>query len=405
VAPQLVLQIVWLIFSIVLGAIVGSFLNVCIYRLPWEKSLLWPGSHCPQCSRPVRAYDNIPVLSWFILRGRCRHCGAPFSARYMLVELLTAALFGTLFWVTAPAGLAGFTRFACHAFLLAALIVATFIDLDLQIIPDSVTVPGMFVGLLGSTLVPTVPLEWVTDLTPGLSMDAASKTIYTALVLAGWGLWVTGSIWLGRRHDDRPGAAEWVLLSAGAAYLVAQLFGVLVAWGILGVDWPGWPIWFGQHPHWQGFWTSLIGLLTGAGLIWIVRVVGTAAMGREAMGFGDVTLMAMVGAFLGWQAAVCVFFIAPFMGLVVGLFQWVVKGDNVLPYGPYLSLAAAATLLGWPQFWPVLGPRLAILGQLGILWGGIAVLAFLPILLLCIRINSRHSEQALEGRREPDDST
>jgi leader peptidase (prepilin peptidase)/N-methyltransferase len=132
-------------------------------------------------------------------------------------------------------------------------------------------------------------------------------------------------------------------------------------------------------------------LLTGAGLIWLVRVFGSAAMGREAMGFGDVTLMAMVGAFLGWQAALFVFFIAPFMGLVVGVMQWVLKGDNVLPYGPYLSLASAVTLLGWSQVWPMLNARLGILGLIPFLWWGVAILVFFPILLACLRINSRMS--------------
>jgi leader peptidase (prepilin peptidase) / N-methyltransferase len=391
------LQMVLLVFSIVFGAVVGSFLNVCIYRLPWEKSLLWPGSHCPACARPVRAYDNIPILSWFILRGRCRHCGEQFSARYMLVELMTAALFGTLFWLMAPAGIADFARCVCYAFLLGGLIVATFIDLDLQIIPDSVTVPGMLVGLIGSTLLPQVPLVLVTDLSPALPMNLATLCVYTADVLAAWGLCVTGIVLMLRRREDQPGAAEWVILVAGATYLLAQSFSVLDGWGLIGAGWQGWQNWFGQHPHGQGFWTGIVGMLTGAGLIWIVRVVGSAAMRREAMGFGDVTLMAMVGAFLGWQATVCVFFIAPFMGLCVGLVQWMLRGDNVLPYGPYLSLASVVTLLAWPQIWPVLGPRLGILGLLGFVCWGIALLVFFPILLYCLRINSQASN------RVPDD--
>ena len=117
-------------------------------------------------------------------------------------------------------------------------------------------------------------------------------------------------------------------------------------------------------------------------------------MRREAMGFGDVTLMAMVGAFLGWQAALVVFFMAPFMGLAVGLFQWVFRGNNVLPYGPYLSLASAMTLFAWPSIWPVVAPRLAILALLGVVWGGMAILTLLCIFLLCVRINSKRDHRA-----------
>src|SRR5262245_60114604 len=111
-----------LIFCVtLLGAIVGSFLNVCIYRLAWNKSIFWPGSHCPNCLRPVRFYDNIPIVSWFVLGGRCRDCGEKFSPRYMLVEALSAVLFGFVFWLQAPEGVAGYSRYGYHIVLLAAL--------------------------------------------------------------------------------------------------------------------------------------------------------------------------------------------------------------------------------------------------------------------------------------------
>jgi leader peptidase (prepilin peptidase)/N-methyltransferase len=121
-------------------------------------------------------------------------------------------------------------------------------------------------------------------------------------------------------------------------------------------------------------------MLVGAGTIWVTRVVGTAVFRKEAMGFGDVTLMAMVGAFLGWQPVVLVFFIAPFLGLAGGIAQLVLRGDNVLPFGPYLSLATAMVLLAWDAIWVFAGPRFAFVGLLGFApLAGIALVIVPPV--------------------------
>jgi leader peptidase (prepilin peptidase)/N-methyltransferase len=393
--PQVALQLVGLVFSVIFGAVVGSFLNVCIYRLPWEKSIIWPASHCPQCLRPVRALDNIPILSWFLLRGRCRHCGEQFSARYMLIELLTAAIFGITYWLTQPAGLLGHVAFAGYAFLLSSLIAASFIDLDFQVVPDSVTVPGMVLGLVLAGVAPQMPMVLIDSPAPSLPLTTAGIWVYTLLDVSAWGLCALGFIWLVQHRSEGVGAAEWILVLGGSACLVVQTGTLLLAWGVIGPGWVGWQAWLVAHPHFQGFLTGLMGLIVGSGLIWVVRVLGSAAMRREAMGFGDVTLMAMVGAFLGWQAVVAVFFIAPFVALAVGLVQWITRGNRVLPYVPYLSLAALTVLWWWPPIWGVLGPRLQIMGLLGFAILGGILLCFLPILLLCLRINSRLNEVPL----------
>ncbi len=388
-------QIVVLVWVVMLGAVVGSFLNVCIYRLPLEKSILWPGSHCPTCLRPVRAYDNIPILSWFILHGRCRNCGEQFSARYMFIELMTATLFGVVFWLETRAAPLGFCRSAIHLFLVAALIVATFIDLDLQVIPDSVTVPGMFMGLLGCTIDPKVCLVPITAPTPLGPLAPAEVWAYGLLVMIGWAMCIYGQMWLWWQNDGRAGMAESIMLLATVGYMAMQTFGLAVCLGLVGPGWPGWPAWLAMHPHWQGLTSSLTGLIVGAGLIWIVRVLGTAALKREAMGFGDVTLMAMVGAFLGWQATVVIFFMAPFMGLIVGMIQWLAKGNNVLPYGPYLSLAAAVTLLAWQPIWIFVAPRLAVFALLGPIWVTAIILCILPIFLIGLRRHSALMRQSV----------
>lgn len=274
----------------VVGTVVGSFLNVCIYRIPWEKSVIWPGSRCPRCWSPISARDNIPIVSWLALRGECRQCGAPISPRYPLIELLVGLLFLALYYVDVVHGDRGrygydigqpLATFGYHALLVALLVVATFVDYDLFVIPDSITVTGMVLGIgLGG-------------LSPRIRPDPAAAA------------------------------------TCG-----------------------------------QGLWVGILGLLVGAGVTQAVRFAGTNAFGREAMGFGDVTLMGMIGAFLGWQAAVLSFFAGAFFGLAhavwklsVYLKKWMrgqklSTADRELPFGPYLSMGAVALLLSWTWLWP-----------------------------------------------------
>jgi leader peptidase (prepilin peptidase) / N-methyltransferase len=277
-----------------IGTVVGSFLNVCIYRIPWEKSVIWPSSRCPRCWSAIAPGDNIPIVSWIALRGECRHCGSRISVRYPLVEALVGLLFVGAFTVDVIAvargswGLVGgqeLVAAAYHAIFLALMVVATFIDYDLWIIPDQITMTGMAIGLIGGTL-------W-----PGVRPAPATATT-----------------------------------------------------------------------HIQGFFVGLIGMAVGAGLTQAFRgtagfVVGFYRKDAEAMGLGDVTLMGMIGAFLGWQAAVLTFFIAPFFGLVPTarklwflLIKWLGRrqsslSDHEIPYGPYLSMAAATLFFAWPYLW------------------------------------------------------
>jgi leader peptidase (prepilin peptidase)/N-methyltransferase len=274
-----------------IGAVVGSFLNVCIYRIPWQKSVIWPGSHCPKCLSAIPARDNIPVLGWILLRGRCRFCGTLISPRYPFIEALTGLLFVAVYLVDvhwgAPPWYASrpYVATAYHSLFVALLIAATFIDYDLYILPDSITVTGMFLGLVIGAVVPEVRLD------PDANM-----------------------------------------LAAVSAHRQALLMGVK-------------------------------GLLVGGGLVWVVRIVSGAILRREAMGFGDVTLLAMIGAFLGWQAAVLAFFLGAiyaFAHAIVKVARAIAKlirgaklkgSDREIPFGPYLSMAALTLMLGWPWIW------------------------------------------------------
>ena len=142
------------IVSIIFGALVGSFLNVCILRLPKEESIVWPGSHCPHCKHPIKFYDNIPLVSYILLKGRCRHCHSPISFQYPLVEGITALGSLLLFMKFGPS-----LSYLFYFLFVAALIVITVIDLYHQIIPDVISLPGIGVGLVASLMIPQITLS------------------------------------------------------------------------------------------------------------------------------------------------------------------------------------------------------------------------------------------------------
>lgn len=236
------------IFIFIMGSIAGSFLNVCIHRLPRNESIIYPPSHCVNCNNRLYWYDNIPFLSYIFLRRRCRFCGRPISSRYFIVELVSALLFLALFM---SFGLS--VQFVLMAALASALIAAAFIDLDFQIIPDSITVSGILAGLAASYFFPSA---------------------------------------------------------------------------------------FGEINGQKALLNSFLGVMTGGGSIYLVGVLGTMAFKKDAMGGGDVKLMAMIGSFLGWKMALLAFFIAPFFGAFAGIILKIKYKIETIPYGPYISLAA-----------------------------------------------------------------
>lgn len=341
-----------LAYLFVFGTVAGSFLNVCIYRLPQRDTFwgslrgLWsPPSRCPQCFRRISVRDNIPVIGWLKLRGRCRFCRAKISMRYPLIEFFNGLLFVVVYWLEVPSGWGtsiadscvhisrlspqGIVdsvwlspiavvhwRYAYHMVLLEALVVATFIDFDLKIIPDGVTVPGTIVGVLGGLLVGQVYLVPLWFQEPSVV------------------------------HSLRAILPEWLSGLLSDRYL---------------------PGWFEHWPHAHGLAVSLAGLVIGGGVVWTVRVIGRWVLRQEAMGFGDVTLMAMIGSFLGWQPTLVIFFVAPVCALLVVLVSWAFRRQRVIPYGPYLSLATLIVILGWQKIWTVaervfsLGPVLVFL--------------------------------------------
>jgi leader peptidase (prepilin peptidase) / N-methyltransferase len=323
--------IIWTLWAFLLGSAVGSMLNVCIARLPQEKSILWPSSRCGTCYQPIRWYDNIPLLSYWRLRGRCRMCGAKFSIRYFLIELLTGVLFAGMFLVeivwnihdlpffnqqawnirngTPPWWAWAF--FGHHAVLLSLLIVAAACDLERREIPMSLTFFGTAVGLIGATL---FPWPWPGDVNqPGFVPQPPPAQWWANLQTVGSGLY------------------PWPL------------------WGPL-------PDWMPLGSRRAGFATGVAGALVGTWMLRGIRWLFSKGLGREALGLGDADLMMMAGSCLGWQPVVVAFFAGAMVTLGFAIVQAVVFRDNSLPFGPGLAVGVVVTWLCWRWIGPAVQP-------------------------------------------------
>lgn len=266
--PTLVPFPLALIFVSTIGALIGSFLNVVIHRVPREESIIFPNSRCPSCGTAIRPYDNVPLLSYLVLRGRCRACGVSISARYPAIEALTALLFGLVFLHD---GLTLALPF--DLIFVAALVSLVFIDAEHMILPDVITLPGLVFALVVRALVPN---------TDGLAFLSEG-------LLMGWPVW--------------------------SISLAGALFGAAI----------------------------------GGGSLWLMGWLWERLRGVEAMGLGDVKMMFMVGAYLGWPLTVLTIFLGVVGGSIVGvsLMLWRRERDMqmLLPFGIFLGIGAIASLL------------------------------------------------------------
>jgi len=258
----------------VLGAMIGSFLNVVIHRLPLEQSIVFPNSNCPKCRKPIKPYDNIPILSFLALRGRCRSCGARISPRYPAVEALTAALFAAVTWHD---GLS--FALAFDLAFTASLVALVFIDAENMILPNAITYPGILFALITRLVVP----------------------------------YLTGPT----HFEDLP-----------------QLISILPARLPLGA---------------VSLIGALIGAVAGGGSLWLMGFLWEKVRGVEAMGFGDVKMMLMVGAYLGWRLTILTILLAAFTGSLAGVAVMLQRGQRnmqmMLPFGIFLGIGSIASLL------------------------------------------------------------
>lgn len=339
----------WSVVFFVLGSMVGSFLNVCIYRLPLGQSIVSPPSHCPHCKYSIPWYLNVPLFTWLYLRARCKNCGAPISARYFLVELLTAVTFlacWLAFGATSP------LLALIYSFFLAGLIVATFIDFEHFIIPDEITIGGAVVGFFCSFVAPR--LHGQTSLS-----GALQQSLLGCLVGAGIVYFVlrVGKLLFGRQRLALPAetrivftetsvvlpdkeipyedlfyrASDVVILHARTVELIDRCYrDVLVRLSPNRLE-------IGQEK------------LNPEEVAHMEAVSAEIVLPREAMGLGDVKFMAAIGAFLGWQAVIFSLMISSMIGAIVGITLIALRRQawsSRLPYGPYIAFAAAIWVFG-----------------------------------------------------------
>ncbi len=371
----------WLIgavFAAAFGACVGSFLNVCIHRIPQDLSVVRPRSFCMSCRQPIPWYFNLPVVSYFVLRGRCRNCKAPFSFRYAFIELLTAWLFVMACVAYPPAGtepLFGIVRLPSLAavpvvwLVVSGLVVATFVDFDHFIIPDSVTIGGTAAGIVLSALVPS--LHGAAGPVGGLLHAVLGAAVGFAVLFAVAEL---GKKAFGRKRVVLEEPVVLQVTACDPEGVDLLLDGERVEWAeLFGRPSDRWVFDCAEASLGERAWGATrvvldleglaIGeerLAPGDGGGFRARVTGYVQP-REAMGFGDVKFMAAIGAFLGWRAVLFTVVASSLFGTVVGLVLIALgrrRMGSRIPFGPYIALGALVWI-----FW---GPRLidAYLGLL-----------------------------------------
>jgi len=379
--PQEWILCLWIFAT---GCCIGSFLNVVIYRLPREKSLVYPGSSCPHCGQAIRFYDNVPLLSWLVLRAKCRRCKGPISARYFLVELLTGLVFLGLYLAYFHANVrpsihveGAWLVYLVHIILLSAFIAASAIDLELWIIPLSICWFVTAAGIIGSAIggyVIAPQLLRIYWILPVASANTGALALGAAVGLGvGWLLLRTGVLkrsYESAVTEDPAGAmpekAEGaVRMPAGpgpfdepqfnhrlealreVVFLLPIILCAVAAYKILGTSGPVGRWWSGllAYPAVAGVLGSAFGYFVGCATVWATRILGTLGFGKEAMGLGDVHLMGAAGAVVGPIMVVIAFFIAPFFGLGWALFQMLFKKIRQIPYGPFLSCAVLTVMI------------------------------------------------------------
>jgi leader peptidase (prepilin peptidase)/N-methyltransferase len=408
-------HLLYILFLFALGACVGSFLNVVVWRLPrieygendtgWRallrsiEGLSNPPSHCPKCKNRLKWYDNVPVLGWLKLGGKCRFCGLPISPRYPIVEAVTGLLFAGYYvaffiyqagpcpevmtqtmneygeWVNVPTALniaQHWPIYFLFMFAISCLLAASLIDAELFIIPLEIPWLMAVVGIVVHALIDRPTMPGSLNLPPMLAAVAMGAGIGLAISMMLW--------WLGRMPTSFPqgepmleidhaafakdvadaraaGQPEPTLppaytpaqirremgkeiLFLGPPMLLAILSGILAA-GPMADRFEM----VAKHHWFTGLLGAVWGGCVGAFTVWFFRIAGTVALGRVAMGLGDVHLMFGVGAILGAFGSFAAFFLAPFFAIVLHVWLLLLRKQRELPYGPYLSLATAFVMV------------------------------------------------------------
>ncbi len=352
----------WSVVFFVFGTMVGSFLNVCIYRMPRDMSVVTPRSHCPNCGYMIPSWLNIPIFTWLFLRGKCAKCAMPISPRYLLVELLTGAVFLAC-WLSfgpysPPVAIA-------YCVLLAGFIVATFIDFEHFIIPDEITFGGIGAGFLASFLAPA--LHGTESTAAALKASAIGIAVGGGLIYA---IVRGGKLMFGKQRVNLPPGSRVIFTEAALVLPTEQvLFEEIFYRQSDTIVIEGTQIELPDRCYWNAdVRLSPKKLRIGAETLnpedvpHMEVVASQLTLPQEAMGLGDVKFMAAIGAFLGWQAVAFSLMFSAIIGSAVGLTSIALgkrEWSSRLPYGPYIALAAT----GW-VFLPI-SLKLAWLDNMG----------------------------------------
>jgi prepilin signal peptidase PulO-like enzyme (type II secretory pathway) len=375
-----------------LSVIAARFANWAIYSWAHFSRQLGPWAKPPKGCASHSWADHLPVFGWWLLRRESKEHGVNYWLRPLLIELIFPLALTWYFQFlisggTFPASLLMFVpimqielhgQFMGHFVLVTLMTIATFIDFDEQSIPDTVTIPGTVIGLLGAAFVPGW-LGFTSVLTPsGLvpqEMDACAPDAWLEWLNGAWGLYFAIAIvlvWafalLDRRIILRRGAKKAIV------YFIARLLRPHWLWKVVVVVSAAMLVglvmaWNEQLARWQHLLSSLFGLACAGGITWAVRISASAALRAQALGFGDVTLMAMIGTYAGWQPSILIFFLAPLMAVLIVVIQSLLTGEKAAPYGPYLCAATVALMVFWSSLWfgwamPVFALGLTIVGIL-----------------------------------------
>jgi leader peptidase (prepilin peptidase) / N-methyltransferase len=438
--------------TFVAGVLAGAAVNWAVYALAWNRRLISPWSPAHDAAPPRRPGDRTPIWGWLGLRREESLHGRGFWVRPLAVELLMGVSWAALWWwevarqglvadqiaalaggavppgvIAAPAWIT-YATFASHALLVALMAAASLIDIDEKTIPEEITDYGTLAGLALATLMPmgllpqavvrsqapmvgvaaqlpagvafqkggALYLEPVTVIAPEelpAALGGGPQWLGLALGLACYAIWcfaLAPGIWRRRRGL----VFGFRLLVARAAREMARprRLALIVAGAAAIVG-----VWAWGGARWAGLLTALVGMIGACAMVWAMRIVGTVALRREALGFGDVTLMMMVGSFLGWQAGVIIFFLAPFAGLVIGLLQLVLRRNDEIFYGPFLCLATLVVMLRWATFWNADTPLQQVFAEP---WLVVAMLAAGVVLLGAMLVIWRNIKEAVFGVRK-----
>ncbi|MEQ1904412.1 MAG: A24 family peptidase [Pirellulaceae bacterium] len=412
------------------GAILGTVVNWAIYQLCYfgTRRISPFGPRDPK-AKPRQLVDYVPILGWLFIRRDEGIHGRLFWVRPMLIEL-GLAVFTVWFYYwqldggliagrLPPRGGDAELWFASHLLLIVLLTAATFIDFDEQTIPDAITIPGTLAGLGLAAFFPAFRLPEVV-IGPNYesihfhSPESLAEMTWIhdwgglavgLFIIFGWAIALMPKICTLRYGLFQGARIMWASMIRPARKTVCKIrtqnrgpSALMYGFVVLGISVSAFYAWFWsvQGPGFESLLGSVLGMAFAGGLIWGVRLLAGLAMGQEAMGFGDVTLMVMVGAFLGWQATLPIFFYAPFAGVAVGAFQFLFTKNRAFPFGPYLAVATVYVVLRWPAVWEYMLPYYAASMRYVLFSVIIGSLVLLPVLMLGMR--------ALRGP-DPDEDT